>query len=105
MTPLFDKNGNPNYCNCSTECTGDCRNFSYNIPMRNIPNVIHVDGEGDKKIQYNVKVLSNDVLGEADNELFYQENDDPNNSGLLKVYDLSKEKIKFDNYTIGSFSD
>lgn len=105
LTPLFDKNGNPNYCNCSTECTGDCRSFSYNIPMRNIPNVIHVDGEGDKKIQYNVKVLTNDVLGEADNELFYQENDDPNNSGLLKVYDLSKEKIKFDNYTIGSFGD
>ena len=40
LQDLYDEEGNLNYCDCEEECTGNCRNFKYTIPKRNIPDSI-----------------------------------------------------------------
>lgn len=99
LKPLIDVNGNPSYTS---------RNFIFTINMRDIPNVITIDGE-ETEVLYRASIKTNDVFGGEDNSYFYEtDNTTPlnttNNYIIKNVENLTDDKIDFV-YDIGSFSD
>lgn len=99
LQDLYDEEGNLNYCDCEEECIGNCRNFKYAIPKRNIPDsIINQETQEVQNIRYTVSLKTNDVFGGSDSSLFYTNNG--------HTYDLSSDdnKVQFI-YNIGNFID
>lgn len=95
LKPLLDSKGNPLYVKTESKS----KDFQYVIPMRNIPNQQYYkkdDGTDTlpvlSDIEYDVEIITNDVLGGQDNTIFYT------NEGNIKTL----PKVSF-SYDIGNF--
>lgn len=98
LKPLQDKDGNPSYTS---------KNFVFTINMRDIPNVVTINGV-ETEVLYRASIKTNDVFGGEDNIYFYEDDitnvtlNTTDNYIIKNTGNMEDDKIDF-TYDIGDF--